>query len=592
LKRVRRVLLFGVLAGTMAATGAPAWGAVTPGISLDQSAGHAAGSTANLGLDLKFTNSGTDSPQHLTIDLPPGLLADASIDGGACLTTANVSGSTCQVGSGTVTATPDPIPGVLDLPFSVSVPVAFYLVPPPAAGDLAGLAVEGLGQQLGSTGEIKIRPSGDPAGVGVTLKLVLPDQLPLTLPVLGTINAAQISLTEINSTFDQLRYPTTCPATPAQLTASVDSYGDPTVHTASAPLSVTGCGSLPYAPAFSVTAARDSGDAQVALTTRVTQPAGEAPSGTVSLAFPNTVLVPNVGALAVSCASPSSGSCTPVGSVSATSPLYPTPLSGTAYLTGTLGDLSLVLVFPSPFPLTLTGSIDLTRNASTFTGLPDIPLTNLAVTLNGGAHGLFQATCAPASGTGTATLTDQNGDRTVTAPSGFTVSGCPAGAGAPSPGAPNGGGSTGGGTGSSAPGQVSTRPRLTGGRWSGLGTGRPSLSFTLSVTPRAPKLASLTVELPAGLGFTRHREHRRLVFTGVRLIGAQIKSLSLSHGHLVITLRRPASRVTVKLAPSALHESAALRSRASKLHSLRLIVIAQSTSAKRWTIRTQLPTRV
>src|SRR5207302_4141367 len=102
------------------------------------------------------------------IELPPGLLANASINGGACLKTADVSGSACQVGSGTVTAVPDPIPGVLNLPASVSVPVTFYLVPPPAAGDLAGLAVEGLGQQLGSTGEIKIRPTGDPAGVGVT----------------------------------------------------------------------------------------------------------------------------------------------------------------------------------------------------------------------------------------------------------------------------------------------------------------------------------------------------------------------------------------------------------------------------------------
>ena len=193
MKRVRRALLFGVLAVTMAAATPSAWGSVTPTMSLDQSAGNAAGSTANLGLDLKFTNTGTDSPHHLTINLPPGLLANASINGGSCLKTADVSTSACQVGSGTVTATPDPIPGVLNLPASLSVPVAFYLVPPPAAGDLAGLAVEGLGQQLGSTGEIKIRPTGDPAGVGVTLKLVLPDQLPITLPLGGTINAAQIS---------------------------------------------------------------------------------------------------------------------------------------------------------------------------------------------------------------------------------------------------------------------------------------------------------------------------------------------------------------------------------------------------------------
>ena len=590
MKHLRRALLVGVLAGTMAAATPPAWGSVTPTMSLNQSAGNAAGSTANLGLDLKFTDTGTDSPQHLTINLPPGLLADASINGGSCLKTADVSTTACQVGSGTVTATPDPIQGVLNLPASVSVPVTFHLVPPPDAGDLAGLAVEGLGQQLGSTGEIKIRPTGDPAGVGVTLKLVLPDQLPITLPLVGTINAAQISLTEIDSTFDRLRYPATCPAAPAQLTASVDSYSDPTVHTASAPLTVAGCSSLQYAPAFRVTATRDSGDPQVKLTTQVTEGASEAPSRSVSLAFPHTVLAPNFGALDAACANPSSGTCTSVGSVSATSPLYPKALSGTAYLTGSGGPLSLTLVFPSPFPLTLTGSIDLADNSSTFTGLPDIPLTNLAVTLNGGANGLFRATCAPASGTGTATLTDQNGDRTVTAPSEFTVSGCPTGGGATGGGGASGGGSKGGGT-VPVPGRTSGRPTLRGGRWSGLGTGHPSVSFTLSVPQHAPRLTALTVTLPAGLSFVRHRVRHRLKLTGVSLIGAQIKSLSLSHGHLVITLRRPVSRLTVKLSRSALHEGAALQARAGKLRSLPLIVIAQNASGRRTTIRARLPAR-
>jgi hypothetical protein len=246
----------------------------------------------------------------------------------------------------------------------------------------------------------------------------------------------------------------------------------------------------------------------------------------------------------------------------------------------------LTLVFPSPFPLTLTGAIDLANNSSTFTGLPDIPLTNLAVTLDGGVHGLFQATCAPASGTGKATLTDQNGDRTVTAPSDFSVSGCPTGGGPTT-----NGGSKGGGTGSGGPGRTSGSPTLRGGRWSGLATGHPSLSFTLSVAQHAPKLAALTVTLPAGLSFVRHRVRHRLKLTGVRLIGAQIKSLSLSHGHLLITLRRPVSRLTVKLSPSALHERAALEARAGKLKSLPLILTVLNASGRRTTIRARLPAR-
>jgi hypothetical protein len=432
---------------------APAAGASTGAtLTLDQSAGNTAGASADLGLDLKFTNTGTDSPRDLTIILPPGLLANASIDGGACLRTRNVTGTACQVGTGSVTATPDLV-GILNVPLPVSVPVSFYLVPPPAPGDLAGLAVMGLGEQLGATGAIDVRPSGDPAGVGVTISLVLPNQLPLTLPGLPPVNLTQISLDEINSTFDSLRYPATCPATPANLRVDVDSYADPTAHSVGAPLAVTHCDQLAYAPAFNATVVRDATDRQVTLDTAVTQTASEAPSRSVALTFPPATLAPNLGSIQALCLSPSSGTCQPVGAVTATSPLYPTPLTGKAYLTGSSSGLSLTLAFPSPFPLTLTGAVNLLTNSATFTGLPDIPLTNLSVSLAGGPQGLFLTTCKTPSGTATATLTDQNGDRTLTVPSVFTVSGCPSAGAGSGPGGPGGGaGIAGAGTGLSATG--------------------------------------------------------------------------------------------------------------------------------------------
>ena len=421
---VHRALVMTAASAACLALSTAARASITPSLSLDQSAGKAAGSTANLGLDLKFTNTGTDSAHNLTINLPPGLLANASINGGACLKTTNTSTSACEVGSGTVTADPDIV--VLGLPAAVQVPVTFYLVPPPKAGDLAGLTVIGnvLGvtEQLGSTGDIRVRPTGDPNGVGVTINLALPDQLTLS----GfTVPLVTISVTEIKSTFERLRYPATCPATPARLGVSADSYSDATVHTLSAPLSVTGCGALTYSPAFKVSATRDSSDRQVSLGTTVTQAATEAPSRSVSLAFPTAVLGPNLQSIQALCLNLSSGTCQTVGSASATSPLYPSTLTGAAYLTGNSSGLSLTLVFPSPFPLTLTGAVDLARNAATFTGLPDIPLTNLKVNLNGGPQGLFLSTCNTPSGTATATLTSQNGDKTVKAPAMFSVIGCP-----------------------------------------------------------------------------------------------------------------------------------------------------------------------
>lgn len=514
---------------------------VSPTIALDQSAGTTAGSSANLGVDLKFSPSSGDSPNELALNLPPGLLANASINGGACLTTTDLTDTACQVGSGTVTA------DALSL-VPIPTPVTFDLVPPPKPGDLAGLAVNYNGTQIGSTGDVKVRPSGDPAGVGITIDFALPNSLA----------GVPISIAEINSTFDGLRYPATCPSAPRQLSAAVNSYSDPTIHTVAAPLQVTGCSSLNFSPTLAVTAARDSADSQVKLSTQVNAGASDAPSGSMTLAFPWPMLAGNLSSLSVLCPTLSS-SCVPVGSVTAVSPLYPKPLSGQAYLTGTLQGLSLTLVFPSPFPLTLVGAVDLVKNSTTFTGLPDIPLTSLNVSLSGGAHGLFSAHCPPASGTATAALTDANGDKSVRIPSPFTIANCPSG-------------SSGSGAGPSVPSSSI----------SGLPTGHPSLTFKVRVGKHAAKFRKLTVELPAGLRFSHQSRAQRL--RAVKLSGAKIRSLSVNRGHLIIVLRKPSRHVTVKIASSALTESPSLQAKAKSLHKLPLTVIVATTNGRHRTI--------
>ncbi len=57
----------------------------------------------------------------------------------------------------------------------------------------------------------------------------------------------------------------------------------------------------------------------------------------------------------------------------------PEPLSGEAYLTGSLRAPSITLVFGPPFSLTLSGAVALATNSTTFPGLPDIPLSDLRV---------------------------------------------------------------------------------------------------------------------------------------------------------------------------------------------------------------------
>src|ERR1700739_780320 len=104
-KGIRWVALMSVVTACGLGALAPSAGAaITPAISLDQSPGTAAGSTANLGVDLTLAPSGTESADHMTLTLPPGLLANDSVNGGKCLTTTDLDDSACQVGSGVVTA--------------------------------------------------------------------------------------------------------------------------------------------------------------------------------------------------------------------------------------------------------------------------------------------------------------------------------------------------------------------------------------------------------------------------------------------------------------------------------------------------------
>jgi len=238
---------------------------------------------SDLTLDLEFAPMGTDSPKDLTVALPPGLLANASINGGKCLTSTTAMAA-CQVGSGTVTASPI----VLGIPVgSISIAISQYLVAPPSPADLAGvLTVANPGtpaaMDLGSLADVTVRPSGDPAGVGLTQHFA---NLPDTFPVAGVANAPIFG----HRAQERLHR-----ATPAghlsllrgNILVSADSYADPSSRSASAPLKVTGCSALPFAPKFSVSATRDIADSGVQVVTDVTQKANEAPSRNVSLTLP------------------------------------------------------------------------------------------------------------------------------------------------------------------------------------------------------------------------------------------------------------------------------------------------------------------
>jgi uncharacterized membrane protein YgcG len=609
-----------VMAATCAATiactaGAASAATITPSLALSPASGVAA-STQNLGTDITFSYSTSgDTVKDMTLALPAGLLANASIDGGKCISSTTLSAA-CQVGTGSITATATVLNLLgIQVPVTETLPAEFDLVAPPHAGDLAGLQVlasnptdPGPGYQpLGTPADVTVRSSD--AGLDIAFT-GLPNTYPLNVFGLG-LGTVPISVSTIDSTFDNLLFPSSCPSTPARFTVITDSYAAPS-SSASAPLTVTGCGSGSYAPKFGLTAVKDTNNNEVKLTANITQAAGQLTTGTTVLAFPTNVLGPNLGVAGELCANPASGTCTPVGSATAVSPVYPTPLSGQAYLTGNSSGLELALVFPAPFSLTLTGSVNLATNTTSFTHIPDIPLSQLQVVLNGGASGAFATTCQTASGTATAKVVSQNGDITRNLSAPFTVSGWKPCTGAP-PGKGNAGGgsggsgggsggsggggsgsggSGGGGSGSGGSAAKSSLARLSNGVVKGLLTDKPSVRFTVTKGKgkSAGKLKQLTIGLTDGLTFAAHKAHGHTTVAGVTLKGARAKSLTLSGGRLVIVLSKPATAVTVTLSDKALRESRQLHSKAKhrKLSQLGVDVTVKNAAGKSSQLQIQI----
>lgn len=560
---VARGTLAAVAALIAVAALAPAASAsVSPSMTLTEST-TAAGATSTVGIDVSFSPSSGDSPKDLTVILPPGLLANAAIDGGACLNnTSTTPVAACQVGTGTVTAS-----GLGILPITGT--LAFDLVAPPKPGDLAGVAafltLLGSTSELGSPADVTVRAPGSTGGVGLDMAFTnMPD----------TYDGLPITVDQLDTSFSGMRLPTSCPSPAANVTVSGDSYSDPTTKTASAPLAVGDCAALPYAPKFSVSATKDSTDGGVQVVTNITQQADEASSRNVALTLPPAILTPNIESVlsgGLLCSSSTLSSCKPIGSASASSPLYPKALTGTAYLTGSFTSPAITIAFPPPFALTLSGVVDLASNTTTFKQLPDIPLTDLKVTLAGGPDAVFATTCNGSSATASATLTDQNGDHTVTAPAPFSISNYNAATCAPPPG-------QGGPSGSS---KRAGRPKLEAGL-SGLSRRKPTLEALLLAGTNAPKLDAFAIELPAGLKFVKRRVHGRLRLEGVSIGGAKVKSVVLKRGALVVTLRQASAGISLKVSAAGIGESAALERQvhSKRVKSVRLVAAVRDANGK------------
>ena len=236
-------LLAALIAAAFTAS-APA--AIAPTVTLSQGAGTTAGSSPATGFDINLRPFGSDSAKDIAITFPPGMMLNLQAAGGICLAS-KVPIPACRIGGGTING-----PG--------GSPVSLYLVAPLKATDIGGIALTEEG------------------GLTTTGDLILD-----TAPVLGEVISLRLlppGIGELNFTLDSIRLPTTCGS--EQTVAVAASTWDGFQGSATAPLSVTGCTSLPYEPKLSATATKQNGEEAIVAVT-LTQGAGE--SATSSLGF-------------------------------------------------------------------------------------------------------------------------------------------------------------------------------------------------------------------------------------------------------------------------------------------------------------------
>jgi hypothetical protein len=420
-------MLLGVVAMTSASALAVNARAAVPVSSFSQTPSTTQAAAApDLASDITLAPTGGDDVKDVVLSLAPGLLANPTV-APACAEAdlqADACAATAQIGTGTITAT---VPGLLGAT-SVDAQAKLYnVVPRSGEAGRVGLVTAAVGGRLGkmvTSGPVALRTTPD---VGADISF---SNLPRTIGSTD-VQVTRMRLT-VNGTVNGkpfTRNPTAC--TTATTNLRVTSYEAPTTPvTAASSFVPTGCATLAFAPALGASAVISGWDGATALTTSITQAAGEAAGKRMQLTLP-AGLLPRLSTLGRACPAADPATCpasADVGSATVRTPLLAQALTGRVILLSSANGLPrTAVVLPAPFPLTLIGTSELTANGivNTFDNQPDAPLSDVTVTLAGGPNSLFKGGWALCVGSPVVKgdFTAHSGaTATVTAP--VTVSGC------------------------------------------------------------------------------------------------------------------------------------------------------------------------
>jgi hypothetical protein len=508
-------------------------------VSVSPSPSSQAGSNETITDTLHFAPAAGDSPQTVVLSTSPGLLANLNANV-SCLASQQFNAS-CQIGTETLTIMAGPTPTMNS--------GTLYLGPAASGShDLAGIYGVFTGTPTPSYTGVSLNPS---APGGLTLTGTLPDVRPdaitdATLVINSTLNGQPFT-----------RLPSSCAA--GTNTMNVTYYGGAT-GSATSSLTPTGCSSLPYAPKLMASITKDASGSGATLVTEITQAANESASKTIVLQFP-AGLKPNVG-VDIPCLT---GTGCTVGSATATSPLVPSAAlsNGKVTLAGLATAPTIAITFPS-LGITIPGNVSLTSNSVTFPTVPDVPLTDLKLTITGPSGGkAFTTDCAPANIGGT--FTPWSGTAPVSDTSKIAFSNCV------------------------------SKPTASGSTV-GLAKGQPKLKFTITHGKGAAKVAAVAIGLPGGLKFSRsaivqHKTCTTLknkkkkcttttLIKGLGVAGGKAKTVAIKNGRLVVTLKKGSNKVTLTISGPLVTETKGLQTKVKKHKTKTLNFTLKVTDAK------------
>ncbi len=134
---------------------------------------------------------------------------------------------------------------------------------------------------------------------------------------------------------------------------------------------------------------------------------------------------------------------------------------------------------------------------------------------------------------------------------------------------------------------IQSSPSLSRVSLGGVGATRPKLSFTVAAGRDAPKLQTLTVTLPSGLGFSRSR-------ATITVSGLKVKRLpftaSLQRGTLVLKLKTAAQQVRVTISYPRLTSGGSLAAQVARHGGARVTITMHVTDAAR--LNTKLTSKI